>query len=116
MPIVGTFVLNGKRYRLEPTDSLSEATHFVTEINQDERDLDTHGDEHLSPEYLSLSRPNIDAMSGNVGLNGKHRRLKRMIPEGVDIIEIYIFADDFIYKRYISKTSYTRVAIISQVG
>ncbi|KAK3590036.1 hypothetical protein CHS0354_041062 [Potamilus streckersoni] len=41
---VGTFMLNGKKYRLEPTGELSEATHFVTEISQDDGNADMHGD------------------------------------------------------------------------
>ncbi|KAL3832566.1 hypothetical protein ACJMK2_024199 [Sinanodonta woodiana] len=112
---VGTFTLKGKRYRLETTDSQPEATHFVTEIHGDERYLDIHTDEQPIPEYPLSPGINIADMTGQVGLKQTHRRLKRMIPAGVDIVEMFIFADNTIYKRYFNRsTSKTRVEIISK--
>ncbi|KAK3590026.1 hypothetical protein CHS0354_041052 [Potamilus streckersoni] len=49
---VGTFTLNGKKYRLETTGENSEATHFVTEIRQDDGIADMQGDLQQIPGSL----------------------------------------------------------------
>ncbi|KAK3590024.1 hypothetical protein CHS0354_041050 [Potamilus streckersoni] len=46
---IGTFMLNGRRYRLESTGDLLGATHFVTEIGLDDGDAGMHGDSQQIP-------------------------------------------------------------------
>ncbi|KAL3832570.1 hypothetical protein ACJMK2_024203 [Sinanodonta woodiana] len=99
---VGTFTLNGKIYRIEMTDSLPEATHFVTEIHGDERYLDIDENEQPMPEYPQSTGIIIAGVTGQVSLKETYRRLKRMIPAGVDIIEVFVFADDAIYQRFLA--------------
>ncbi|KAL3863920.1 hypothetical protein ACJMK2_005641 [Sinanodonta woodiana] len=93
---VGTFELNGKKYRLEPTGELSEATHFVTEMGRDDGNSDMHGDLQNLPEF-PLTGP-----KSRQDTEGKSRRRKRAIPAGVDILELFICADESIYQRFLA--------------
>ncbi|KAK3601394.1 hypothetical protein CHS0354_037715 [Potamilus streckersoni] len=47
---------------------------------------------------LPLSPSKTDQEGGN---NGKRKRVKRTIPGGVDIIELFIYTDDAIYARIV---------------
>ncbi|KAL3863918.1 hypothetical protein ACJMK2_005639 [Sinanodonta woodiana] len=98
---VGTFVLNGKKYRLEPTGETSDATHFVTEMGRDDGNSDMHGDLKNLPEF-PLSGPKSSDLNKTQATEGKSSRRKRAIPAGVDILELFICADESIYQRFLA--------------
>ncbi|KAK3590030.1 hypothetical protein CHS0354_041056 [Potamilus streckersoni] len=99
---VGTFMLNGKKYRLEPTGDLSEATHFVTEISQDDGNSGMHGDSLQIPGKLASSGPKNEVQNKMPGPHDNAGRMKRAIPAGVDILELYIYTDESIYQRFLA--------------
>ncbi|KAL3863917.1 hypothetical protein ACJMK2_005638 [Sinanodonta woodiana] len=99
--LVGTFMLNGQKYRLEPSGDRSEATHFVTEIRQDDKDSDMYGDSQQIPD-LPSSAPRYRNLNTVYSTDDKRGRIKRTIPAGVDIIELYIYTDESIYQRFLA--------------
>ncbi|KAK3577407.1 hypothetical protein CHS0354_032255 [Potamilus streckersoni] len=97
--MAGTFMLNGKKYRLVSTGELSDATHFVNEIHRDDGTFAMPVDLQQIPELgiLGPMSRNQNQNSGNDGIPG---RMKRAISAVVDIVELLIYTDESIYQRY----------------
>ncbi|KAK3577405.1 hypothetical protein CHS0354_032253 [Potamilus streckersoni] len=97
----GTFMLNGKKYRLESTGELSNVTLFVTEIHPEDKDVGMHKDLPQISE-IGTPGPRSGNQNKNSGNGDNPGRVKRAIPAGVDIVELFVYTDESIYQRFLA--------------